>query len=300
MRTIISAKTDLFAIFGKPISHAMSPVIHNAAFERSCKDAVMIALESDEKSFDELFAQFKKALNFKGFVFTMPVKTAAIKHMEKLSPEAEIIGATNCAVREADGSLTAYNTDSIGFWTAISEHLHPGSRIESAFVMGAGGMARAAIAQLALREVRSITAANRPEDTAFINDYKAFEARLKARCPKTELKLIPWDPDIWRPYISDAQLIANCSANGMNGKGDLGETFPFDAAKADTLFFEAIYEPYITPFIARAEELGHPVVHGIELLTHQGANAFKKWTGVMPDPHQMEEDIKSFLAIKKG
>ena len=295
LRTV-GPQTSLYAIFGSPIRHAMSPVIQNSAFARHGLDAVMIALEADTESFEELFTPLKKAANFKGFVFTMPVKTLAMRFMDDVSPEAAIIGATNCAARGAGGRLTAYNTDSIGFWTSVRTRCRAEETIDSAFIMGAGGMARAAIAQLALQGVSRITVANRAEDKSFIADLEAFGERLRRHCPSISLELTGWEPSEWSRFTCEAKLIANCSANGMNGKGDLDSTFPFSSVRDDAIFCEAVYEPLETPFIIKAGELGHRTVHGIELLTHQGANAFFKWTGIHADPELMQSDIENYRA----
>lgn len=107
----VNAQSRLYAILGDPISHSMSPVIMNRAFDRLGMDSVFLALPANLETFPKVM-EAMKLIDLKGYVFTMPVKEAALSCMDALSSEAEVIGAVNCAVNE-NGKLTGCNTDSI-------------------------------------------------------------------------------------------------------------------------------------------------------------------------------------------
>ena len=110
----VNARSKIFTIIGDPISHSMSPVIMNSSFDRLDMDNVFIAIKGNLENFDVIM-QGLVASDLEGYVFTMPVKEVALRYMDELSEEAEIIGAVNCACLRK-GKLIGYNTDSLGFF----------------------------------------------------------------------------------------------------------------------------------------------------------------------------------------
>ncbi|WP_295582446.1 shikimate dehydrogenase [uncultured Oscillibacter sp.] len=299
MRTItVNAKTRLFAILGDPIAHSMSPVIMNSAFDRLGMDCVFLALRADLASFDRVMEALR-LVELEGYVFTMPVKEAALRHMDALGDEAQIIGAVNCAVSR-DGVLTGYNTDSSGFWSAVQEGRGEARPIRKALILGAGGFARAAAAQAALQGVEELVVSNPLSHTAFVESFRRFADRIALRCPRTRLRLLDWDPALWRRELPACGLVANATPNGMRDQGDLDRIFPYGAAAPGTLFFDAVYEPPVTRFLKRAGALGFSTVAGLDLLAHQGVCSFAHWTGVQVPPEQMRRDVLAFWAAREG
>lgn len=288
----VNAKSRLYAILGDPISHSMSPVIMNSAFDRLGLDSVFLALPANLETVARVM-EAMRLVDLKGYVFTMPVKEAVLPYMDALSDEAEMIGAVNCAVNEG-GRLTGYNTDSTGFWTAVQEKNAGAVSIRKVFIMGAGGFARAAAAQAALQGVGEIVVANKFSHTAFLESFQRFRERLSARCPQTSVKLLDWDGAAWEAELADCQLIANATPNGMKNQGDLHSFFPYAAVSPAAIFFDAIYDPYHTRFLQAAEARGHKIVGGLDLLAHQGVCSFFNWTGLRVEPEQMREDVLAF------
>ncbi len=294
----VNAKTQVYAIFGEPISHSMSPVIMNSFFDRLEMDCVFIALPANLETFDKVM-ETMRLVNLKGYVFTMPVKELALKFMDELSSEAEIIGAVNCAVN-IGGKLVGYNTDSIGFWNAVQEKNAEKMLIRKAFVMGAGGFARAAVAQAAIQGVKEIVVANIFEQQSFVQSFQSFMERLLRRCPDASIRLVDWKPDLWKNELHDCQLVANATPNGMKDVGDLHQIFPFSAVAPDTIFFDAIYEPRFTKFLRCAAECGYITVEGLDLLVHQGVRSFFNWTGEHVSAVQMKKDVLDFMELRRN
>ncbi|MDD3347859.1 shikimate dehydrogenase [Oscillibacter sp.] len=293
----VNAKSRLFAILGDPISHSMSPVIMNSSFDRLHMDNVFLACKANLETFDQVMTAMK-LIDLQGYVFTMPVKEASLSYMDQLSEEAQIIGAVNCVVNR-DGKLTGYNTDSIGFWSAVQEKNDGGTPIQKAFVMGAGGFARAAVAQAALQGVGEIVVANMMTHTSFVESFRHFLTRIDEKCPKVKIRLVDWDAAAWLGELPDCQLVVNATPNGMKGKGDLHEVFPYEAVTPGTIFFDAIYEPRFTQFLKEADARGFRTVAGLDLLAHQGACSFYNWTGVKVSADQMRQDVLQFWDSKK-
>ncbi len=298
MRTItVNAQSELYAIFGTPIRHAMSPVIMNTFFDRLGMDKVFLALDANLETFDQLM-EAARIMPLQGYVFTMPVKEKAVRFMDALSDEAGIIGAVNCAKHE-NGRLIGYNTDSIGFWNAVQARNPGGRKIARAFVLGAGGFARSAVAQLALQGVDDIVVTNRLSEEHFVRSFREFAARLEDKVPSSRVRLVDWSAALWEKELPGCGVIANGTPNGMNGVGDLHEIFPFHQADRDAIVFDAIYEPRFTRFLRKAESLGFVTVEGLDLLVHQGASSFFNWTGVTVNPEEMKEAVIQFMNTRR-
>lgn len=294
MREItINSKTKLYAILGEPISHSLSPVIMNTEFDRRGMDCAFVALKSNKETIDTAMKALRD-FGLSGYVFTMPVKETAVTYMDELKAEAEIIEAVNCAKLE-NGKLIGYNTDSLGFYEAIMHGNPNKKKITKAFVMGMGGFAKAAVTQLALQGVNEIIVANRLSETEYVASFDAFSKRLKRHVPNIRLSYVDWKPELWTDALYGADVIANGTSNGMYGKGDLAEIFPFEATSKYAIVFDAVYAPLETAFIKKASELGHPVVDGLWLLVHQGLCSFRIWTGITVEAEEMRKNALDFL-----
>lgn len=132
-----------------------------------------------------------------------------------------------------------------------------------------------------------------------MESFKAFIKRLKTKIPSVNIKVIDWKTDEWEQELPSCQIIANCTPNGMGGRGDLGIIFPYESVCENAVFFDAIYEPMQTEFCLNAEKRGFLTVSGIDLLVHQGICSFNNWTGIKVESDQMKEDIMEFLNIKE-
>src|SRR5215210_8429048 len=139
-RRMISGKTRLLALFGQPVSHSLSPAMHNAAFAEDGLDFVYVCLDVDPA---DLPAAVKgaEALKFRGFNVTMPHKRSMIPLVDELDEGARISGAVNTVVIEGS-TLRGYNTDGGGMVIACEEAgiELSGQRV---LILGAGGAAAA-------------------------------------------------------------------------------------------------------------------------------------------------------------
>ena len=124
----------LFAIFGNPVSHSKSPLMHNLSFQGLDFDGcyARYLLEDGRKLRETLFS-----LGLKGINITVPHKEHAYNACDVLDPFAKKVGAVNTIV-EKEGKLYGYNTDAPGFLKAISEF----ENIKTVLFLGAGGTAK--------------------------------------------------------------------------------------------------------------------------------------------------------------
>jgi len=285
---VVSGKTDIYAIIGDPVSHSLSPVIHNGAFEYENLDKVFIALKSNKENL-KLTMDMVRVFSFKGLTVTMPLKEEVIPYLDKLSPEAQFIGAVNCVSNE-DGILTGYNTDSSGFGLSL---LSKYKRFPSiAFMFGAGGVAKAIAVQLAMNKVKKIYITNRNFERA-----KSLADKLSF-FKETDVEVIPWEDMKWSDALYESGLVVNCTSIGMKNKGDLSALIPWDSIRKDTIIYETIYEPLETTFLKKARSQNFDPIAGISLLVYQATTAFKIWTGREAPLEAMEKAVVDFLYNK--
>src|ERR671922_2207087 len=156
-------QTSLYGIFGYPIGHSLSPLMHNAAFAHHGLDAVYLPFAVHPAHLATAVKSMT-ALPICGVNVTIPHKQAVMAWMDELSPEARLIGAVN-TIHLRDGRLHGYNTDGIGFLRALEE---VGGDVVGRTVMllGAGGAARTVAGQLCLSGNRRLLLANRTQTRA--------------------------------------------------------------------------------------------------------------------------------------
>lgn len=290
MARTINARTEIYAILGDPVSHCMSPVLMNSTFNHLQMDKVFLALNCNKDTCDKIMPVLK-ILGLKGYTITMPVKEMVFPYLDAVSEEAELIGAVNCISNE-NGRLKGYNTDSIGFWQAVEAQNTYHKQLQSMFLLGRGGFAKAALTQAAIQGVKRITVAGRRVTTEFSD----FLKRLHERMPETQIDLVGWNKEEWKEAAANSDIIANATSLGLNGEGDLEKIFPYEELSAEAIVFDAVYVPRFTPFLQLAKERGNAIAEGLDLLVYQGVAAFEIWTGEKADPVVMKEDILQFFS----
>lgn len=258
---LIDAATELYGLLGDPLSHTMSPGMHNAAFEATGINAVYLALPIPPARLEAALLGLR-ALGFGGGNVTIPHKVAIIPFLDRLTPAAKAIGAVNTLFWQ-DGLLWGDNTDAPGFASTLE-------RIpESAMILGTGGAAKAVLFALLEKGVEQVFVATRhPESDPFESHRVLF--------PKASIELCPYDA--LEAILPLVELLVNATPVGMR------EGSPLDERQAallapKTLVYDLIYNPPSTPLLALAEKRGLPIKNGAGMLARQAAIASQRWTG---------------------
>ena len=277
MESRINGHTRLFALIGSPVGHSGSPAMHNYSFARRGIDAAYLAFDvPEERTADAVEAL--RTLHAGGFNVTMPCKTETARLVDRLSPAAELIGACNTVVMEADGTLTGHNTDGIGFVRNLKEHSVEveGQRI---VILGTGGAATAITVQAALDGAAQIAVFNR-RGGSYANGEKTVEKVRNAV------------PDIGKVYIEDiynrealeqavaeSDILVNATCLGMCPMEDRTPV-PAEFLHPDLAVADVVYNPRETRLLREAKQAGcRAVIGGIGMLLWQGAEAFRLFTG---------------------
>jgi shikimate dehydrogenase len=276
----LSGKTTVVGIIGCPVSHSLSPTMHNAAFAALGLDWVYVPFPVAPGELAAAIAGLK-ALGVAGFNVTIPHKVAILPLLDRIDPQADLIGAVN-TVSIRDGLLTGFNTDGIGLLAALSAKLGFTPAGRSVLVLGAGGAARSAVASLSGAGAARVEVANRSPEKAL-----ELVGQLSARLPEAELGASPLERLSEPAFVSGFDLIVNTTSVGM-----AGDDFPgLELCGSGPAVYDMVYAPPVTPLLARARAVGLPAANGLGMLVAQGEAAFAIWTGVTPPAGCMERAL---------
>lgn len=279
----ISGKTSIVGLIGWPVSHSVSPPMHNAAFDALGLDWRYVPLPVDATS-PELVGRAVAglhALGLKGSNVTVPHKQAVMPFLDELTPAAETIGAVNTIVVREDGSLLGDNTDTRGFVADLRAH-RVSLASANALVLGAGGSARAVVYGLAEAGCASVTLLNRT-----VSKATGLTAAIQPLFPGCTMSALPFPAGVAQAADS-ADLIVNCTSMGMTPNS---ETMPWDedvAFRPGQTVYDLVYNPPRTRLLQKAEADGARAIGGLGMLIWQGAIAFELWTGQQPPVDVME------------
>ena len=287
--TKISGQTRIVGVIGDPVQHSRSPQMHNAAIVERKLDYVYVPFHVRSGELQEAIEGFK-ALNVLGVNVTIPHKQTVMPILDDVSHEATLIGAANTLIF-CDGRVSGDNTDAQGFLRAMTEEGIDIPVGGSAVVLGAGGAARAVVVALALSGLGLITVANR-------TGWKAiqFEKNL-ATISETEISAVDLASNQLNSAIRSADLLVNTTSVGMQETDQL--LIDPDSLNPGTIVYEIVYTPPETPLLRVAREKGCQTIGGIGMLVHQGAIAFEKWIGIVPNVETMRIALEQALYQKK-
>ena len=261
---MINASTKLCCLIGCPVTHSVSPQMHNAAFKALGLNYVYLAFEVAVEDL-ETAVRGLKAIGVAGFNVTIPHKINVMKYLDELDESAEEAGAVNTVASE-DGLLIGYNTDVYGVMKALEGFNLP--KTKPALIIGAGGAARAAANALMKIGFDEIVIANRTVEKA---------RQLADWIKSTGRKAYSHGLDRLGYIARGCGVIINATSIGMLPHAN--ETLLTSKnIPEDSIVLDLVYNPPKTKLLREAERAGAKIISGIEVLIHQGARAFELWT----------------------
>jgi shikimate dehydrogenase len=262
-------------VIGHPISHSLSPVMHNAA---------LAAMASNDPTFEgwrydafdvepgELADALGRmgALGFRGVNLTVPHKVLAAGLVQDLDAFAREAGAANTLLREGAG-WRGFNTDGYGLATAIREELGIELRGTPLVLLGAGGAARGAAVECLRSGCAGLWIVNRTR--ANLDSLLAHLVPLAGKIP-----VRPVGAGSAAAGLPRGAIVINATSAGLRAE----DSTPADlsALPGIAAVFDMVYNPPSTPLLKQARALGLPCANGLGMLVHQGAKALEVWTGV--------------------
>lgn len=273
------SETSLYGVFGNPVRHSLSPIMHNAAFKSFHMNAVYLAFQIETPQLGLAFEGIR-SLGIQGVNLTIPFKEEALEFIDEIPEDLDRgIGAINTVINRG-GKLLGYNTDALGFLTSLKEELGFKPEGRSVLVLGSGGAARGVSFALAYAHADRIFIHNRTrERSEGLVDY------LSESFPETAIEPL-FDFEALKNEKVD--LVVNATSIGMKAN----EAPPMDlhVFKNKVSVYDLTYFPSETLFLKEAKKLGLSLANGLGMLVNQGALAFELWTGQREGVRELMRD----------
>ena len=241
-----------YAVIGDPVSHSLSPVMHQVNFKSLNMEDTYEALHIPTQDFHDI-RHIIEDNHINGFNVTIPHKERIIPYLDEINDQAKV-GAVN-TVKIINNKWIGYNTDGIGYVMGLKQ-VYPDLENAYVLILGAGGASKGIANELSKIVQPKLTIANRT--------MSRFET---------------WDMDInaisleqSEQYLDEFDIIIN-TTSGLNNNDDI--VISLDNLSSSTLVSDIIYIPYKTKFLKEAEFKGNTVYNGLDMFINQGAKVLK-------------------------
>jgi len=272
---------DQYAVFGNPITHSKSPLLHSAFAKQTHQsliyNAQCIALDQFAHEANRFFQSGGKGLNV-----TVPFKEEAFQLADQLSAEATIAGAVNTLISQGDGTILGDNTDGKGMVKDIKQHLTWPIKNKRVLLLGAGGAIKGVLHPLIMEQPHSIVIANRTASkaVALANHFSEYFSAIEG---------------IGLSSIGDASFDIIINGTSASLSGDLPD-IPSSIFTGNSCCYDMMYSKDLTPFLLWCQQNG--VSHlsdGLGMLVCQGAESFFLWRGIRPETQPVITQLRQHL-----
>lgn len=262
----ITGATKVAGVVGLPITHSMSPILHNAWLAAAGIDGIYAPFSTQPGRF-RAFAESLRGGSVVGLNVTLPFKGEALALADEASFRARAAQAANVLVFREDGTILADNTDGLGMLGAFAEQA-PGfdPAAGPVVILGAGGAARGAAAAFIEGGCPQVRIVNRTlaraQEIADALDAVAFSLSDAAVA------------------FEGAAAVVNATSAGLSGSAGL--EVPLEATPAAAVIMDMVYKPLRTPFLQQAEASQRRTVDGLAMLIGQAIPSFEYFFGQAP------------------
>ncbi|MCH4459754.1 shikimate dehydrogenase [Staphylococcus haemolyticus] len=263
-----------YAVIGDPISHSLSPIMHNANFKSLDMQDSYEALHVRK----EVFHNIRNIIEDKrivGFNVTIPHKESIIQYLDEIDDQSKAVGAVN-TVKIVDNKWIGYNTDGIGYVSGLKQ-IYPDLANAYILILGAGGASKGIANELNKIVQPKLTIANRT-----MSRFESWDMNINAISLNQA-----------EQYLDEFDIIINTTSAGLDNNDDT--VIKLDNLSSSTLVSDIIYIPYKTKLLKEAELKGNVIHNGLDMFINQGAESFKIWTGKQPNLKEMKNTVLSKL-----
>ncbi len=286
----LNPSTQLCAVIGNPVSHSLSPAIHNRAFQELGLDFVYLAFRVEDVR--SAVAGMRALENFRGLSVTIPHKVDIIEHLDEVAEVDAQIGSINTVVNEA-GRLRGFGSDGPGARQALVE---AGVEVagEPVLILGSGGAARAIGFDLAHRAApSSLIILGVVED-----ELEKLVRDLKERSGVDATGELLGDRSLERG-IAESRVLIHATPVGMHPRED-ATLVPPEWMHAELAVMDIVYNPYQTRLLKDARARGIQTIPGIEMFVNQAVVQFEAWTGERAPREVMKQVVLDHLIRPEG
>jgi len=266
----INGSTKLTGIIGYPVTHSVSPQMHNAAYAKLGLNYCYLPISVKPEDLERVLEGIR-ILSFAGVNVTIPHKEAVVTHLDEVTKIARLIGAVNVILVQ-EGHLIGYNTDGPGFIDSLREDAGFEVAGKRVVLLGAGGGAKSVALMLAQDGVKNLVISDLIYEKAenlceYINSHFGIAPYA---CPSKSNEL--------RKLIGSCDLLVNATPVGMHPKVNECPIEDDYIIPGSAVVYDLVYNPLETKLLKLAKKNGAKAVSGIGMLIRQGALAFSLFT----------------------
>ena len=278
----MNGKTETLCVFGHPIAHSKSPLMHNALFKALRINAAYLPYGPEPENFAQAIQGFR-AMKFRGANITIPYKTPVMELVDELSPISKFTGSVNTLYWKdgiVGGTLCGTTTDPYGCICNLEENgVQP--KNTTIALLGNGGAAKA-IAYTLLEQGNKLAIVCRNKEKG-----DALASALNPLFKGSE-KISVFSFQEFSKVSKDYKIIINATSVGMTPNED-ESPLESDSLNPGQAVCDIVYAPPQTKLLKLAAEKGCKTVTGEGMLVNQGLESFKKWFPEQVKGHSDEE-----------
>ena len=273
-------KKNKFAIIGNPLSHSLSPIMHNYWFNKYNINAEYELLEIEEKEIENVINKIKDK-EIKGINVTLPYKKSVIPFLNKTINDANETHSVNTIMLDENHNLIGENTDVFGFQAAYLKSIpNQEKKNKKVLILGAGGVAPSIILALLKSNIFNISISNRThEKSLFLK--KKFNS----------INVIKWD-DCSKEF-DKFDIVINATSLGLQTNDQFN--IDFKVYKKSMIYIDTIYNPSQTKTIKYFRSKNIRSFNGMNMFIYQGQKSFYLWNKINPE---VDDDLIKLLESK--
>jgi shikimate dehydrogenase len=272
-----------YGIIGSPLSHSLSPVLHNFWFKKNDIKANYYLMEIEKKKIKDIIDKLR-AKKLHGINVTVPYKQEVIPYLDLIINDAKETNSVNTIYLNNENKIVGENTDVFGFEQSFINKLNKENLAKKNFlILGAGGVTPSLIYALEKKKARKIFISNRTLQNA--ENIKNFFSYVE---------VVPWEKIAQR--YEEMDVIINATSLGMKN----GPNFEILIKKfrSDLIYYDVIYNPLETKMLKNLKENKVKTFNGLEMFLYQGQKSFYLWNKINPIvDEELKEEITSNLKV---
>ena len=271
-------KKKFYAIIGNPITHSLSPILHNYWFKKYNMDANYSLLNTEENNLENIVKKIRNR-ELDGINITLPYKQKIVKFVDKLVNDAQVTNSINTIFLNDKEEVVGENTDVFGLQAGYLKEIANGEN-KKVLIIGAGGVSPSVILSLRKSKINDISIVNRTHDKSiFLKKKFNF------------LNVLEWN--LLENEISKFDIIINATSLGLKNGNDF--KFNFENVKDSLIYVDTIYNPIETKTLKFLKENKIKTFNGLNMFIYQGQKSFYLWNKINPE---IDEELVDLLNSK--
>lgn len=257
-----------YSIIGEPVTHSLSPKLHNYWFRKYKIDAEYSLLPIKEDEIKNVIDKIRSD-EISGINVTLPYKKKVIPFLDKLVNDAKDTKSVNTIYKDSNNEIIGDNTDVFGFQSGYIKELEAASlKKQKVLVIGAGGVSPSIILALEKSNIKDISLINR-----------TLEKSMLLQKQFSKIQVIKWA--VLESIFENYDIIINATSLGL--KNNKQFDVKFKKFRSLAVYIDTIYNPLETLMIKNLRNQNISCSNGLDMFLHQGQKSFYLWNRIRPE-----------------